>query len=327
MSFGSKVENGYLSFAKGLVTEYNPLAAPEGTTFDELNMDIDTDGFIRTRRPPLEAALTDALGDRAGSIEYSAVWEDLDKLVVVIKTGLLEDETENFLIDVIVYDTTAGISRDLSLFFSVPQDQYVTPTMTFLRRRAILILGGAPLLIEPTAEAYNVYEINLLVRDFKMLDDGLGTSTRPVTLDDQHKYNLLNSGWWQDRRLLSTNAVGDPITDFFTIREKYPSNADVAYLGDVTDTDGDLKFKPLSYDNIDVGSTEAPRGHYIYNVLDMNRNARLAAKTLDGSQLATLVPIVEDGNDPDTGLPPDPGTPVTPPPNTCLPGETCTIEP
>ena len=53
MSFSQKVDQGYLSFARGLVTEINPLSTPEdlqGTTSDELNMIVDTDGMIRVRR-------------------------------------------------------------------------------------------------------------------------------------------------------------------------------------------------------------------------------------------------------------------------------------
>lgn len=319
MSFGSKADQGYLSFAKGFVTEYNPLAAPEGTTFDELNMDIDTDGFVRTRRPPLVAASIEAMSSATGSIEYAAAWEDQDKILLIVKRGDTEPVTGDFLIDVLVYSAGANPVKEFVLYFQIPQQQYVQPVITFLRKRALLILGGSPILIEKASTSYNVYEISLLVRDFKLLDDGLGTSNRPSTLAEMHQYNLYNAGWWQNRRLLSSNSVGDPVEDFKTIRGVYPSNADISYLGDITDSDGDLKFKPLSFDNIDLGSTEAPRGHYIFNITNIDREVRRVSKTLDGSTLATINPIIEEGNDPGTGLPPSSGDPVSPPPTFCDP--------
>lgn len=327
MSFSNRTDQGYLSFAKGLVTEYNPLATPEGTTFDELNMDVDTDGFVRTRRQPLQAVSVTPLSGAVGTIEYAATWEDLDKILVIVKRDATDPVTGNFLIDLMVYSGGSTPERELVLYFSIPQGQYVQPVITFLRKRALMILGGSPILVEKATTSYNVYEINLLVRDFKMLDDGLGTSVRPSDLSEEHQYNLYNAGWWQHRKLLSTGAVGDPVSNFKTLRSSYPSNADISYLGDITDTDGDLKFKPAAFDNIDTGSTEAPRGHYIYSIIDINRDSRLVSKTNDGSQLATLNPILDDGVDPGTGQPPAPEDPVVPPPTTCLPGEICTIEP
>lgn len=328
MSFSGKVDQGYLSFAKGLVTEYNPLAAPEGTTSDELNMDVDTDGFVRTRRSPLEAVSLTSLSGATGAIQYASIWEDLDKVLVVIKRDALEDVTGNFLIDVLVYSGGMNPTKELTLYFSIPQQSYVQPVITYLRKRALLILGGSPLLIEKADTSYNVYELSILIRDFKLLDDGYGTAIRPTVLEDVHKYNLLNAGWWQDRKLLSTNAVGDPIANFESIRNKYPSNADIAYLGDITDSDGDLKFKPEAFDNIDLGSTEAPRGHYIYSITGIDRDSRVLSKTIDGSQLSTLNPVLEDGEDPVTGEPPSPGDPINPPPPFCDPNEgPCNIIP
>ena len=321
MSFVGRTDQGYLSFAKGFVTEYNPLAAPEGTTFDELNMDIDTDGFIRTRRPPLLAVSQEALSGAKGTIEYAMVWEDQDKILVVLKRDATEPTTGDFLVDLLIYSAGATPVKEFTLYFQIPQAQYVQPVITFLRKRALMILGGSPILIEKTTNSYSVFNINLLVRDFKLLDDGLGVGTRPSGLTDEHKYNLYNAGWWQSRKLLSTNAVGDPVEDFKTQRGFYPNNSDISYLGDITDSDGDLKFKPASFDNIDIGSTEAPRGHFIYSIIDIDRAARITAggKLNDGSSLSTLNPIVEDGNDPVTGQPPVGGDPVVPPPVICDP--------
>ena len=318
MSYRQKIDQGYLSFAKGLVTEYNPLAPPEGTTSDELNMDLDTDGLVRVRRAPLEALSAKSLSGTEGVIVYSAVWEDINRIVVLVKRNEVDTETGNVLVDMIIYqDTGTEFINELVLYFSIPQVQYVQPSMTFLRQRALLILGGAPVLVEQGTTSYNVLNIKLLIRDFKLLDDGYGTSIRPAVLEDSHKYNLYNAGWWQHRKLKSTDAVGDPVEDFYDVRARYPGNADISYLGDTTNAGGDLVFSPAGYDNIDFGSTEAPRGHYIYSIIDIDRNQRIFNKILDGSSLATIVPIVEDGNDPDTGSPPLPDEPIVAPPGFC----------
>lgn len=80
-----------------------------------------------------------------------------------------------------------------------------------------------------------------------------------------------------------------------------------------------MKFKPDAFDNIDLGSTQAPRGHYIYSIINFNRNTKIGNKTNDGSQLATLNPILDDGVDPGTGEPPNPVDPISPPPVYCDP--------
>ena len=330
MSFSSKSEVGYLSFAGGLVTEYNPLSPPEGVTADELNMDLDTEGMVRVIRPPLkeqfqlQAGDTDLTVPGFGVIDILSVasWEDIKKYLVVSQrqsvTGTLE-----FVI-VVANGTSSGLTAEAAFPVGSLSPNVVLPTVTFVRKRAVVTLAGNVLILQQEASGkYSMFNINLLVRDFKLVADDLRISQRPTTLTDPHKYNLLNAGWFQNRRLKSSGSVGDPIPDFNTVRSQYPSNADVSYLGDATNTDGELVFDPSTYDNIDTGSTEAPRGHYIFNIRNINRSSKLTDKLNDGSSLPSVV-IIGDGNDPETGEPPVPTNPWFPDNSgLCIPGEPC----
>lgn len=322
MSFSSKNEVGYLSFAGGLVTEYNPLAAPEGVTADELNMDLDTEGMVRVVRPPLKQQAQVTINNYPADIVLVAAWEDIRRFLLVVQKRNTPTSAEYL----IVISSDAGATMNTEAEFPVSFNTVITglPSITFARKRAILTLGGNVLVLQREASgSFSMFGINILIRDFKLIDDALRISQRPLTLSNLHKYNLLNAGWYQNRKRKTGSTVGDPIEYFFARRTEYPSNADVAYLGDVTNSNGDLEFDPASYDNIDTGSTEAPRGHYIFNIKNINRASKLSDKLNDGSGLPSVV-VVDDGNDPDTGLPPDPTEPWIPPdPGFCIPGEPC----
>lgn len=313
MSFSNRVDQGYLSFAKGLVTEFNPLAPPEGTTSDELNMDIDTNGMTRVRRKPVNEISRQTQSGFRGSVVFSSYWEHLDRVLAIFKydTPLVAGETT---LSILVFNPNVTDSIEITVPVQVADEVYVTPSVSYARGRAVIILGGLPLVLEKSATSYNLYNVNILVRDFKLLNDGLRISQRPAALTDLHQYNLYNAGWYQHRKVQDTGKpVSDPVLFFNTKRSQYPSNADISYLGDVTDTDGELVFEPSSYDNIDTGSTEAPRGHYIYSIRDIDRESRRLNKDRDGSDASSLVAIIEDGDDPVTGDPPVPDNPWIPP--------------
>lgn len=332
MSFSSKSEVGYLSFAGGLVTEYNPLSPPEGVTADELNMDLDTEGMVRVIRQPVREQFSlsggvDLTLPGIGSQEIltTASWEDLKKFILVVQRQSLTGSLEFSV--VVANGTASGFTAEAAFPVGSLSPNTARPTVTFVRRRALVTLAGNVLVLEQTASGkYSMFGINLLVRDFKLVPDSLRVSERPVVLTNEHKYNLFNAGWYQGRRLKASGVVGDPVVAFNTVRSHYPSNADVAYLGDVTNSVGDLVFSPAAYDNIDTGSTEAPRGHYIYNISNINRSSKLADKLNDGSALPSVV-IIDDGNDPVTGEPPNPEEPWVPTdPGICL-GTECQVIP
>lgn len=313
MSFSNRVDQGYLSFAKGLVTEYNPLSAPEGTTFDELNMDVDTNGLVRVRRNPMQTVASFSTGPSPCRIVSAEHWKRYDKFVYVLER--FSSSSAGVQSVHIVVTNKTGSPVELNFPIDVPVEVYVEPDIKFVRDLCIIVVGGLPIVLMREASGnYSALNVNIQIRDFKLIEDGSRISQRPTTNNTEHVYNILNAGWYQHRKVKDAGKpVSDPIVFFESIRSEYPSNADIPYLGDITDGDGDLVFDPASFDNIDTGSTEAPRGHYIFSIRNIDRPSRVTTKTNDGSLEGSVVPILEDGDIPGTGLPPNPDTPYVPP--------------
>lgn len=290
-------EKGYLGFVNGLYTEANPLAAPEGTTADELNMELDIASGTRVKRKglvrsdPIQVDLPQAVFGTSTPEELGYwYWKAEDKYVTVYRYQKEQD----------VYSCIIGISgTDNTFEFSTVVDtaEQIQPTVAEIRNRFVITLGTSPVVLQKTATSYDVYVVSLYVRDFTLVDDGLGMSERPATLSDEHNYNLLNAGWHKDRKLVG-GTIGDPVTSFFGTKGVYPSNADIASLGDgVNLTTGEEEFNAETLDNIDLGSTEAPRGHYVYNIRDIERQTKLTDKGNDGSVSSSVTKVVEEGAD------------------------------
>ncbi len=153
--------------------------------------------------------------------------------------------------------------------------------------------------------AFIVTAITIQIRDFDGVEDNLETSERPGELTDNHKYNLRNQGWPQSATVnnsrdgsLGVTQGTDPIeaTKSFTIDlpvgkaiEKligeqspttilgvYPSNADIIYLATAPSAaQGNEEvigsYSPFHLDDVTVGNTPAPKGHFIFNAFDQDR--------------------------------------------------------
>jgi hypothetical protein len=145
------------------------------------------------------------------------------------------------------------------------------------------------------ASEIEVFDVDIYVRDFKLLDDSHSLTDRPVLLNRYHAYNIYNAGWWSDRGVDTGVAVTptDPVTQFFTETATYPSNSDVAFLGvnianDPSYAAGKQVFEVDFLNSVIVGSTEAPRGHYVFEIGDVDRDAKVTDKDDDGVPSTTL---------------------------------------
>lgn len=98
--------------------------------------------------------------------------------------------------------------------------------------------------------------ITLKIRDLTGVEDFLEVDEYPATLSDQHKYNLLNQGWDNDK-----------INSYHTAESKYPNNALVWWMG--KNSNGDFDAAALT--KVYFGSTPAPRGHYVLDYFDQDR--------------------------------------------------------
>lgn len=287
----------YVSLAKGLMTEASPLQFPEGYTADELNFLFDKNDGKRVRRMGLKAVpvggniYMPSLSPNA-KVTQVGYWASAG--LVVFAGCTIGDDDDIFY----AFKTLDGTFKFFYGTLNVPnaESQY---NIEFDFNDNIMIStirGDAPQ--DPYMFFYNevddtleVYTVGIYIRDFKLLNDGLGVSERPATLGTHHKYNLYNAGWYASRKNNAGTPI-DPVNQFNTDIGDYPSNADIAVLAmKENGTTGALEFDSNTLDEIELGNTKAPRGHYIYNIKNIDRNAKLSAKTADGTPSSTLTYI------------------------------------
>jgi len=123
---------------------------------------------------------------------------------------------------------------------------------------------------DPSGNTITNSKLTLQIRDTLGIDDGLGIDERPASLAEEHEYNLYNQGWYQLRRKASAGSYVDPVAEFNTIHSEYPSNADIVWVG-MVESSGDLIFDPEWLKDQTFGSSPAPRGHYIVDAFDIDR--------------------------------------------------------
>lgn len=283
----------YISLAQGLVTEASPLAFPENATSDELNFVLNKDGLIRSRRKGLEAVRTVQNVAEIASIDNVYYWQAPDLILIILNTASPSTELR-------IHRNNASLEFLGSYVLNNAQS-----IVEIAENTNIIYLttseGQKPVLLEYEQEnsRVQIYEVDIFVRDFELVDDGLAISERPTTLDDNHTYNLYNAGWYKERRYqyAAGQPLQDPIQSFFTDANSnppendYPSNADIVALGMGPNENGVVTFRDDVVRGTDVGNSEAPRGHYIYNINSYDRDQRLADKTIDGSVSSTLTNV------------------------------------
>jgi len=287
-------DKDYISLAKGLITEASPLAFPENSTADELNFVLDKDGLIRRRRRGFQSKRTEqTIVGTDATIENAYYWQAPDLILFVVTTAapnttlyIHRNNSSLTLLNSYVLNTAASvteIAENTNIIFITTSDSQKPVLLEY----------------EELANTIEIYEVDMFVRDFELVDDTLDLTERPTSLDDNHTYNLYNAGWYKDRRYQyrANQPVQDPLTSFnsslndVTEAGTYPSNADVISIGVSVNENGVTTFRDDEVRNNNLGNTEAPRGHYIYNINSFNRDARIADKTLDGSVSTTLTSV------------------------------------
>jgi len=281
-----------LSFPKGLNTETSKLNPEEGTTSDEINMDLQLNQLIRVRRKGLENQGTDRSTE--GVVTGGFYWSSTDLFVV----SALSDNPDEELDTVTLYFYESDLTYKTEYTFEVLEDSASTPSFSDIRNRLVITFGTKPFIFKQESSGnLSAFTLDLFVRDFKLADDGLSISQRPVSLAEDHKYNLYNAGWWKDMLIYDESLTDkkDPIEDFNTKIGEYPSNADILFLGNIPNNNGVPTFSASSLDGISIGNTEAPRGHYVYNIRDINRTSKTTNKEADGTPSQTTELVLDDG--------------------------------
>lgn len=304
---GSKLYN---QFVAGLITEATALTYPENASYDEVNFELLRNGSRRRRRgiaKDYDVTFANAQIDEADVRDGEIVkykWEAAAGVgsnnfyVVQVGDKLLFWDNETFL-DTIDLSTHAVNAAKLP-----------SAKCQFATGRGYLFVVNPymePIYVEYDTQArtFSSTEIVIQIRDTKGLDDGLDIDERPSTLSDKHLYNLLNQGWVADAVI---DYYGqDPIETFYYVSANgpntpgynpavYPSNADIIYLGKVTSSSNpqDLnKFTSLEIFKTHFGSTPAPKGHYILDAFNIDRQAAIDEGDIVGPLTEpTIVPEI-----------------------------------
>jgi len=280
-------QKDYISMSQGLVTEASSLAFPEGATSDELNFTIDRNGLVRKRRLGFDKLVTDftVTGDNA-KLENVFYWRG-PSLVVVIVT----DETPRTLI------RFHAVDDDFSFIVEFTIADVVVTTQAAQTTNYLTLTtsnGDNPILCEydNVAKEIIVSSVDIHIRDFELVDDELGASERPATLSDNHGYNLYNSTWYQDKDDFNDASTRKNVAEaYFDTTGEYPSNSDVASIGIIDDGSGNIVFDADYVKDGEFGSSIAPRGHFVYDINNINRDTKLATPTNSGAPSTTLTPI------------------------------------
>lgn len=243
-------EKQYNSFVKGLITEASPLTFPENAFSDGDNVVLKRDGSF-TRRLGIDYedgyALTnigfggDPLLETKRSFHKWNLADGVASLGVVRVMNLLY-----FLNMASVSPSSSLKNGGLPLVLPLGSEPIEA---TVINGKMVIV---SSFLSSPVVLSYNSITdvvsmdvIDIKVRDFWGVDDGLAVDARPTTLSATHKYNLLNQGW--------------PLEHINTMA--YPSNADVWLYGkDVNDAFS----KQLLLKN-SVDKAAAPKGKYLLN--------------------------------------------------------------
>lgn len=280
-------QKDYMSMAKGLVTEASSLAFPEGATSNELNFTIDRNGLIRKRRLGFDKLVEDfVIAGVEVKLENVFYWRG-PSLVGVILTDATPQTVLRFHA---VDDDFTFIAQIVIATTEVSTQVAQTTNLLTITTST----GTNPVLCEynSVSEEIEIGTIGLHIRDFELVDDGLGVSERIATLSDNHKYNLYNSTWYQDKDDFNASSARKNVSvAYFDRTSEYPSNADVASIGIIDDGSGNIVFDADYVKDAEFGSGLSARGHFVYNILNIDRTTRLSTPQESGAPSSTVTSL------------------------------------
>lgn len=268
---GTSVEN---SFVKGVVTEFSGFNFPENACIDALNCLFETTGDV-TRREGLaleEALTTLSLTYTSTSLFNTYIWKSagfrsensflviqIDNILhfFTISGEALADQKTAFTFDINTYKTAGRpelyrcdfVNGSGRLFVSNPS------TETFA------------LSYDDAADSISSDVVEVKIRDFKVLDDDY-TITEGMSVSQSNQkylYDIKNQGWSQE------------LLDIWTQQQNtvYPTKGQIWwYFRDAQVGLGNsfVNFYPsYRYKFIELGSALAPRGNFLLNAFDQNR--------------------------------------------------------
>jgi hypothetical protein len=276
------------NFTKGLITETTAIKFPENACTETFNCVFDETGRVTRRLGfDLEAnAVLEVVSPASTDVFTEFQWQTAGG-----------DGRINFLVQqqgsiLHFYDISDSLDASANkASFTVDLDDYAvegsskTPAT---EQCQYTINTGNLIVVNPACDPiYIVYDMvaeeitpNIIVlkeRDFTGVDDGMDLFERPVvslatliTDEPEHYYNLLNQGWYAGSSGTQGTDSASTLSQWDSARTDMPSNADTTLLSRGNGTDG--------FDNSNLiansrGNRPAPKGHFILDVANPDRNA------------------------------------------------------
>lgn len=296
---GISVEN---QFTKGLITEVTGVNSPENSVSESLNVIYDRKGRALKRKGldyEFDYGMNNIPTAHSGaSSEY--VWDTAQTgSFVVIQFGRylhffsnstnesLSKSKKPFIIDLDL-QRAQGVAWDFVGNFSC----------SFSSGKDYLFVANPfcdPFYVkyDRVNDTLSTTRINIKIRDFEGVPDGLGIGERPGGLSNEHRYNLMNQGWYISTLLAhgkgdNANSLGNSYW-----AGTWPSNSDIPWLWKRPGDMGWMEFDRYFRDTNITGNSAAPKGHYILDAFYMQRNGHRGDGW--GAHTTSGVPVTTSG--------------------------------
>lgn len=261
-------EKNHFSFQTGLITDASPLGHPEDSVQDIENYEILQDGSIRRRRGldresgGSNKTLDNTLGT-SGLVQHQ-IWRNsagtgFDRVIIRSGTDLyfftdgttVTQSVATYALDLLAHKVSGKADSDVEN----------NPISVAIGRNKAFVAGKYinPFYIDLYSGSFIGYAINVQVRDFEGIDDGLSDKATPDVLSDEHKYNLQNRGW------KTTN-----INQYNTDKSVYPAKNMWPWKGyrrtvvtNIAEVDGTWAFNSDKMESELFGDASAPQGHLV----------------------------------------------------------------
>lgn len=276
-------------FSRGLITEASDISFPDDACsetwdciFDPKNVVYRRQGFDYENNYLTSAELT-TLG-----VKREYIWKYAGSSGTALLVVIQEGEFISFYIP----DTTGNISRNRKSFSinlmtykagNASKNQIQQASAEFASGKGRLFIAHPK--CEPVYVVYDevrdtitVSRYEILIRDTAgIIETNVETDARPVTLTNNHKYNLYNQGWYikvkcgtgNEGGNLDSEGVKNVLVFWDEKRSDFPANSDIWYLY----KDSRSQFNKDRIDSRAVGNSPAPKGHYIDNAFFFDRSA------------------------------------------------------
>ena len=276
MQRASKVYNPLLL---GLYTDTSPFAFPEGSTSAELNCTVNEQGG-RTVRLGL-------------SQEPNGVWVPTTRLFPTTSVSIhtWKNVGESGGVDFIVVQTGSIIHFYLSNTeplsnnkkpFTIDLNNFKTSYTFEIQSKVNVDSNNGVLVIvsneiDPLYVVYNkdtdtitATKITLKIRDLEGVEVPYEPDFEPPTLEPAHHYNLKNNGWFRATKSEEDGLKNrEPIQHYYDRVKLYPPLSKQWWTTqDPLATDWMAVGKLAQFPS---GNTWAPKGHYIYDAFNINR--------------------------------------------------------